>query len=116
MEPDKQNNGPGPVVIDRPGIGDKQDEKIEHPKMWAVILLNDDYTPYFVVVDVIRAVFGFERGEAERRMRAAHTTGRCHMGVFTKEVAEMKKQQVSEEARKQGDFPLQAEIEEAPSP
>lgn len=106
--------GPGVGVIERPGTD--QEQKLDHPKMWNVILLNDNYTPFWVVIEVIKTVFGFSSEEAERRMRSAHTTGRCHMGTFTKDIAEMKARQVSEETKRYGDFPLQADVEEAPSP
>lgn len=93
----------------------KQERKLEIPKMWSVFILNDDFTPIGVVVDVLSLVFSVSASEAERKAAIAHRTGRCIMGTFSKDVAEMKVRQVPDETRKHGDFPLQAEMQEAPS-
>jgi ATP-dependent Clp protease adaptor protein ClpS len=118
-EPERGNNGPGQTVIDRPTpvLGNKEDEKVDFPKQFHVILLNDDVTPYMVVVEVIMEIFSFGFDEAHKRMRKAHQTGRAIMGTFTKDVADTKAVQVTELCRqKHGPYPLRAEVEEAPTP
>ncbi|EPX82755.1 hypothetical protein ruthe_03217 [Rubellimicrobium thermophilum DSM 16684] len=62
----------------------------ERPRLWKVILLNDDFTPRDFVVTVLRAVFRMTEGEATGVMLTAHRRGACVVGVFTREVAESK--------------------------
>lgn len=113
---DDVNDGQDTTVIDRPLAPAKEDEpKVKLPPMFYVWLLNDDYTPYQVVIMVITTVFNLMEDEATRCMRTAHVIGRCLMGMFSKDVAETKAEQVHQECLKYGGFPLQAVIEEAPA-
>ena len=64
--------------------------RVERPKLYKVILLNDDFTPREVVVAVLRAVFRMTEGVALGVMLTAHRRGACVVAVFTKEVAEEK--------------------------
>lgn len=64
--------------------------KTERPKLWKVILLNDDFTPQDFVTRVLRAVFRMSDGEARAVMLTAHQKGACVVAVFTREVAEEK--------------------------
>lgn len=110
-----QDNGRDVTVIDRPPAPAKvEDPKTKLPPMFHVWLLNDDYTPFQLVVVVIRTVFNFSADEAERRMLTAHQGGRALMGTFAKDIAETKAEQVHQEVLKYGNFPLQAVTEEAP--
>jgi ATP-dependent Clp protease adaptor protein ClpS len=57
--------------------------KTERPRLYKVILLNDDYTPRDFVVAVLKAVFRMTEGEALGVMLAAHRKGACVVAVYT---------------------------------
>jgi ATP-dependent Clp protease adaptor protein ClpS len=71
----------------------KPETKAERPKLYKVILLNDDYTPRDFVVAVLAAVFRMTEAQAMGVMLTAHRKGACVVAVFTKEVAEQKARQ-----------------------
>ena len=79
--------------------------KVERPKLWKVILLNDDFTPRAFVTRVLQAVFRMTEAEADGVMLTAHRRGACVVAVFTKEVAEEKARAASDQGRAMG-FPL----------
>ena len=66
--------------------------RAERPKLWKVILLNDDFTPREFVTRVLMVVFHMTEDEALGVMLTAHRRGACVVAVFTKEVAETKAQ------------------------
>ena len=73
--------------------------EVERPPLYAVLLLNDDYTPMDFVVDVLVRFFGMNLDKATQVMLHVHTRGRGVCGVYTREVAESKVAQVNEFAR-----------------
>lgn len=77
----------------------------ERPRLYKVILLNDDFTPREFVVKVLKAVFRMTEDEAYGVMLTAHRRGACVVAVFTKEVAETKAKDGTEAGRKAG-YPL----------
>ncbi|MBI1171951.1 ATP-dependent Clp protease adapter ClpS [bacterium] len=77
----------------------------ERPRLYKVILLNDDFTPRDFVVTVLKAVFRMTEGEALGVMLTAHRKGACVVAVYTKEVAETKANQATEFGRSRG-YPL----------
>ncbi|MGI3167628.1 ATP-dependent Clp protease adaptor ClpS [Pseudooceanicola sp. C21-150M6] len=79
--------------------------RTERPKLYKVILLNDDFTPRAFVTKVLQWVFRMSEGEAEGVMLTAHMRGACVVAVFTREVAEEKSKQATELGRGQG-YPL----------
>ncbi len=83
----------------------KTTTRTERPKLYKVILLNDDYTPRDFVVSVLKAVFRMTESESLGVMMTAHRKGVCVVAVYTKEVAETKAEQATEMGRAQG-FPL----------
>ena len=84
--------------------------KPKKPRMYGVVLLNDDYTPMEFVVWVLRVVFHKGQAEATRLMLDVHNKGKGLCGVFTYDVARTKAQQVENLAAKQ-DYPLKCELE-----
>ena len=76
-------------------------EKVElkKPKLYKVILLNDDYTPMEYVVKLIRIVFRKCESEAVNIMLMVHKKGSGICGIFTKEVAETKVETVLQMAK-----------------
>ncbi|MCY4634440.1 MAG: ATP-dependent Clp protease adaptor ClpS [Acidobacteria bacterium] len=85
-------------------------DKTVTPKLYRVLLLNDDYTTMEFVVAVIEEVFRKTPAEAFRLMMQVHTEGRAVCGAYTYEVAETKVDTVRQLAER-GGFPLQAAIE-----
>ncbi len=94
-----------------PGGGDsvvleRRPEKVKPPQMYQVVLLNDDYTPMEFVVVIIQEFFNKDRETATQIMLKIHLDGKGVCGVFSKDVAATKVDQVTEAARKNG-HPLQ---------
>ena len=79
--------------------------RTERPKVYKVILLNDDYTPREFVVMVLRAVFRMTTDQALGVMLTAHQRGVCVVAVYTREIAETKATQAIDMAAEQG-YPL----------
>ena len=82
------------------------------PDLFAVVLLNDDYTTMDFVVQVLESIFTKQPAEAFRIMMLVHTTGQGLCGVYPYDVAETKVAAVHDLAAENG-FPLRAAIEEA---
>ncbi|MFS4460609.1 ATP-dependent Clp protease adapter ClpS [Bdellovibrio sp. HCB2-146] len=85
--------------------------KIDTPKMYKVILLNDDYTPMDFVVLVLRRFFAKTEEQATEIMLDVHKKGAGVAGVFSLEIAEMKVMQVNQFAQL-NQFPLKSTLEE----
>ena len=79
--------------------------KVERPKLWKVILLNDDYTPREFVVVVLKSVFRMSEEAAYNVMMTAHRRGACVIAVFTKDVADTKAKEATELGKSKG-YPL----------
>jgi ATP-dependent Clp protease adaptor protein ClpS len=84
--------------------------QLKEPVMYQVIMHNDDYTPMEFVVDVLEMFFNMERNKATQVMYEVHMTGQAICGVFSKDVAETKSDQVMEYARRH-EHPLLCSIE-----
>ena len=99
---------------EQPGgdVLEQQHQKTQTPKMFRVVLINDDYTTMEFVVSVLESVFQKGPAEAYRLTMQVHTQGRAVCGTYTYEVAETKVGSVRDLASQEG-FPLQANIEEA---
>ena len=87
---------PGVVVVDR------QVAKVDPPRMYQVILLNDDYTPMEFVVVVIQEFFGKDLEAATQIMLKIHLDGKGVCGVYSKDIAATKVDQVLDAAHKAG--------------
>jgi ATP-dependent Clp protease adaptor protein ClpS len=79
--------------------------KTERPRLYKVILLNDDYTPREFVVVVLKAVFRISEDQAHQVMMTAHQRGVCVVAVYIKDVAESKATEATELGR-QKNYPL----------
>jgi ATP-dependent Clp protease adaptor protein ClpS len=86
--------------------------KNEDPKLYKVLLINDDYSTMEFVVQVLETVFQKSPAEAFRIMMQVHTQGAGIAGVYPWEVAETKVDTVTKMARSAG-YPLRATTEEA---
>ena len=88
-----------------------QRSKLKPPSMFKVMLLNDDYTPMEFVVLVLQKFFGMTRERATQVMLKVHREGMGICGVYPRDVASTKVQQVASYARKH-QHPLQCVMEE----
>jgi ATP-dependent Clp protease adaptor protein ClpS len=87
--------------------------KVEKPKMYKVVLVNDDYTPMDFVVEVLVHIFNKDTNEASRLTMETHNKGRAIAGTYTHDVAETKVTQAHDFARMNGHpFMLNMEPEE----
>jgi ATP-dependent Clp protease adaptor protein ClpS len=98
--PDK----PGRSEPGRPGDQTvlEREPKLDKPKMFKVLLHNDDYTTMDFVVWVLREVFAMGGERALALMLAIHNQGRGVAGVYTRDIAETKAARVTELAEENG--------------
>jgi ATP-dependent Clp protease adaptor protein ClpS len=75
------------------------------PGRFQLILLNDDFTPMDFVVHVLQEFFTMNQEMATQVMLQIHTRGRGVCGVYSREVAESKLNQVNDFSR-QNHHPL----------
>lgn len=90
----------------------RQKSKLKPPAMYRVLLLNDDFTPMEFVVAVIQEYFNKDRETATQIMLKVHRDGKGMCGIYPKDIASTKVEQVINHARKAG-HPLQCVMEEA---
>ncbi len=86
--------------------------KTAQPRLYKVVMVNDDYTPMEFVVEVLQTYFRMTRDKAVQIMLQVHTQGRAVAGIFTRDIAETKMKQVNNHAR-QHQHPLLCQLEEA---
>ena len=86
----------GAVVMER------RTQKVKPPQMYQVLMLNDDYTPMEFVVVVIQEFFNKDLETATQIMLKIHLDGKAVCGVYSKDVAATKVDQVLEAANKAG--------------
>jgi ATP-dependent Clp protease adaptor protein ClpS len=98
--PARPPDGGGEVVLER------VPQKVKPPQMHQVVMLNDDYTPMEFVVVVIQEFFGKDRETATQIMLRIHLDGKGVCGVYSRDVAATKVDQVMDAARQSG-HPLQ---------
>ena len=102
----KPEDGQGSVVAERKAA------KAKPPRMYQVVMLNDDFTPMEFVVMVLQEYFGLDLETATQIMLKIHHDGRAVCGVFSKDVAATKVELVLAAARRSG-HPLQCIMEAA---
>jgi ATP-dependent Clp protease adaptor protein ClpS len=102
-KPDEESDSGLAVAESRPSV--------KEPKLYKVILLNDDFTPMEFVIDILIVFFGMNHDKATQVMLNVHTKGKGVCGVFTQEIAETKVAQVNQYAR-ENEHPLLSTMEE----
>jgi ATP-dependent Clp protease adaptor protein ClpS len=84
--------------------------ELKRPPMYKVLLLNDDYTPMEFVVHVLEIFFGMDREKATQIMLTVHTQGAAVVGIFPRDIAETKSEQVNQYAQ-ENQHPLVSTVE-----
>ena len=100
----KAPDGGGSLVVER------RKQRLQPPQMYQVVMLNDDFTPMEFVIVVLQEFFSKDREAATQIMLKIHLDGRGVCGVYTRDVAATKVEQVLQAAQKAG-HPLQATFE-----
>ncbi len=101
----KRQNQDNPVV-------EAQRSKLAPPPLYTVLLLNDDFTPMDFVIHVLQRFFSMNRERATQIMLKVHTEGRGICGVYPRDVAATKVEQVLSFAR-ENQHPLACIMEES---
>lgn len=86
-------------------------QQVPPPKQYGVFLLNDDYTPMDFVVGILQDVFRLPEERAVAVMLQVHHEGKGLCGVYQKDIAETRQQQVRDLAAQAG-HPLLSIVEE----
>ena len=92
------------VVIPKPK------SKIRKPRMYKVVILNDDYTPMRFVTAILMTYFNKDKVEADAIMLDIHKKGKGIAGIYPFDIAETKLRLIIKHARKE-QHPLQAKLE-----
>lgn len=79
--------------------------KVDKPKLYKVILFNDDYTPREFVIMILQAVFKTGESAGYHIMITAHQKGSCVVAVYAKDIAETKVKEAMDYAKDAG-YPL----------
>jgi len=86
--------------------------RLKKPRMYKVLLHNDDYTTMEFVVFILQGIFHHSESEAMQIMLHVHKHGIGVAGVYTREIAETRIAQVEALARKH-EYPLRCSMDEA---
>ena len=107
------NKPTGPQDDDRDGgtiTVTRTEKKLQKPKLYKVLLHNDDYTTMEFVVLILQSVFHHSDVEATRIMLHVHRNGVGVAGIFTFEIAESKVGKTASLAKEHG-YPLLCTME-----
>jgi ATP-dependent Clp protease adaptor protein ClpS len=105
---------PGATPDDGSGatVAEREAQRTEPPRLYQVLLLNDDFTPMEFVVMVLQEFFHHDLDSATLIMLKIHHEGRGVCGVYSKDVAATKVELVQGAAKRSG-HPLQCIMEAA---
>src|SRR3982751_6573850 len=82
-----KKHGDSGVIVEKET---KTKTKLKRPKLYKVILHNDDFTTMEFVVAILITIFNKSESEATAIMLHIHRLGMGVAGVFTYEIAEAK--------------------------
>ena len=89
----------------------ENDVEVITPRLYKVILLNDDYTTFDFVIEILKTIFRKSEEEAINLTLKVDRESSAVVGVYPYEIAQMKVEKTHTLARSAG-FPLRAKIEE----
>ena len=91
-------------------VAEIAEPELKRPPMYKVILLNDDYTPMEFVVHILESFFSMNREKATQIMLVVHSEGSAVVGIFPRDIAETKSEQVNTYAQ-ENNHPLMSTVE-----
>ena len=91
----------------------RSDQQLQRPRLWRVLLHNDDYTTQEFVVWVLETIFHKPRAEAFTIMMSVHRSGLGLAGIYTRDVAETKLK-AARSLAEEHEFPLLVTMEPEP--
>jgi len=100
----------GPSTHDATLTESRSEQKLQKPRMWRVLLHNDDYTTQEFVVFILETIFLKPRPEAFTIMMSVHQSGVGVAGIYTHDVAETKTK-MTKQLAEQHEFPLLVTME-----
>ena len=92
------------------GVITKEKPEVKKPNMYAVVLINDDYTPMEFVIYVLQTIFKKSYEEAKKIMLLVHIEGMGICGIYSLDIAETKANQVIEFSRV-NQHPLECKVQ-----
>jgi ATP-dependent Clp protease adaptor protein ClpS len=84
--------------------------EIKEPRLYKVLLHNDDYTTMEFVISILETVFHKSIADATKIMLNVHNEGIGVAGIYTREICETKISLVHQLAKK-NEFPLRCSME-----
>ena len=91
----------------------RQEQKLQRPRLWRVLLHNDDYTTQGCVVWILETIFHKARGEAFAIMMSVHQSGTGLAGIYTHDIADTKVK-TTKQLAEEHEFPLLVTMEPEP--
>jgi ATP-dependent Clp protease adaptor protein ClpS len=93
-------------------VKEQTERKVKRPRLYNVLLHNDDYTTMEFVVMILMTVFHRPEADAIRIMLHVHTRGVGVAGVYPRQMAETRVNKVTRLAREY-EYPLRCSMEPA---
>ena len=93
-------------------LSEKTRNKVKEPKMYQVVMLNDDFTTMEFVVEILVEIFHKDPVSAEKLMMLVHKSGRAVIGVYSYDIAVTKTNEAMERAKREV-FPFRMHVMEA---
>ena len=91
-------------------VRERQKNNLKEPRLYKVIIHNDDFTTMDFVVEVLKTVFYYSNEKAESLMLQVHHANKAVVGIYTYDIAVSKANKATNLAREKG-FPLRLTVE-----
>ena len=99
-----------PINMQEDLVIEEKKVDLDPPPLYEVALLNDDYTPMEFVVHILENFFAMTREKATQIMLVVHSEGSAVVGIFPRDIAETKSEQVNTYAQ-ENNHPLMSTVE-----
>ena len=99
-------------VESQESVKERTKDRVREPRLYNVIMLNDDFTTMEFVVDILISIFHKDEATAQTLMLAVHKNGRAVVGRYTYDIASTKVAQALDRAKTEG-FPFRMILEES---
>ncbi len=90
---------------------EKTKDIVKEPKLYKVVMLNDDFTPMDFVVDILMDIFHKDRPTAETLMLTVHKSGKAVVARYPYDIANTKVSESITRARSEG-YPFRLMVTE----